>query len=149
MDKVYLKAFQKERTHLHDSWASLLRLEPISSALAHPDTLVHMINLTIEELYTGIDALGEGKLPPHEPDPTCACGMNPFLTYFSVGRQAIQEAFVIGETQIPLLQRGERDEAFEQLEYAYRTLAAREIRAFCGLCQYRKLPAFHRDSQNG
>ena len=144
MDEVYLRAFHEERAHLHDSWANLLRLEPVSSALAHPDTLVHLINLTIDELFAAIGPEYELTLPRPQPETDCPCGMNPLLTYFTVGRQAVQEAFVIAETHIPPFQRKDRDHAFDQLESAYKSLAAREIQAFCGLCQYRKDPGHRR-----
>ena len=73
--------------------------------------------------------------------PDCPCGRNPLLAYFAAGEQAMHEALVLTQALSAPLDPIERDASFEKLNLTLQNISRREIAAFCGVCQFRLLPA--------
>lgn len=138
MQADLIRDLEAQRPKLSERWEDLLRIERAISPLASPDILVHMFRLTLDELFA---ALSSGESHPAASRPlsaACPCGRNPLLTYFSAGRQALEEALVNVQASRPAVLAVERDRALAELEAAYGQIARREIESFCAVCQFRR-----------
>jgi hypothetical protein len=124
------------RRAIRAKWETLLRLERPSSPLANPDTLVHLLDQSLDEIFSGL-LLWSPRAHPRAYQPHCPCGMNPWLAYLAAGRQALREALVDVQAALPGLAPTARDESLACLEQVMDHLARREIEAFCALCQHR------------
>jgi hypothetical protein len=116
-------------------WEALLRLEPVDTPLANPDALAHLIPHSLEEIFL---RLGKYSRVPVSISvaraqlPSCDCGNNPYRAYFIAGEQAVTEAFVLLQAELPAEDRRMSDMA--EVIYAVRRLARSNIDAFCGVC---------------
>jgi hypothetical protein len=119
-------------------WAELLRGEPTITPLGRPDTLVYLMDATLAQLFSGLDASSARSTqqwlrrctPLVGPAHTyCACGLNPLLKYFTTGELALHAAAG------PLL-GAELDEVL----LLFRALAQQEIQTLCSVCQYKGVP---------
>lgn len=117
-------------------WERLLRLESVSSALAHPDALVHLIPSSLFHVFAEIERYDGGPLSLRSararPRPPCPCGRNPYLMYFSAGEQALLEAGVLLQAESPSEER--RLGELAEIVRAVRAVAHAEIENFCGVC---------------
>lgn len=145
MDKFLLQALRSRRASIRREWTTLLRAEPVTTPLGHPDTLAHLIDRTLDELY---DRLGRRKAHPpgpigHSYDAVrreCPCGRNPLLAYFLAGERALLEALVQAQTDKPE-PAARRQEDVVELGASLRSLAQRDVAAFCSVCLHRHDPA--------
>lgn len=130
------------RAGIRGRWSDLLRADRAVSPLAHPETLVHLIDWTLEEIERALlnpaqrHRVGRGQRIDCRHG--CDCQRNPLLVYFAAGGQAVREALVLAQAAAPALSPGERNAALEELNLVLHVVAQREIEAFCGLCQYRE-----------
>lgn len=139
MHDSFLRALQTQRPDLRRRWEALLRAERTSSPMAHPDTLVHLMDWTIDRLW---DELRQPQFRRHARNHDhrgatllCVCGKNPLLTYFSTAEQAIIETLFIDEQDLAGLSSLERSASLEDLKGALHAVARREIESFCAVCQ--------------
>ncbi len=141
MHDGFLRALQTQRPNLRQRWEALLRAERVSSPMAHPDTLVHLMDWTLDRL---LDELNQ----PHFRRPLensaarsvglgCVCGKNPLLTYFSTAELAIVETLLVDEKDLANIDGVERSHSLDQLKAALHAVARREIDSFCAVCQSR------------
>lgn len=125
-------------------WEALLRAEPVTTPLGLPDTLVHLIDTTLEEIFVALDN------PPIRPGTNartvaasepllCPCGRNPLLAYFTAAEQALREGLILAQATCAPLAPIERDSSLEELDTVLQQISRREIEAFCGVCQFRQL----------
>jgi hypothetical protein len=137
MQAIFVSALEAQRVRIRARWEDLLRAERSTSPLANPDTLVHLMDLTLDEVFATL-AAGEGrKRHARSGEIVCPCGLNPLLVYFSVGRQAMREALVLAQTEMAALTSTDRDGALVDLDAGYSQIARREIASFCAVCQFR------------
>ena len=123
----------------------LLRVEPVLTPLGHPDTLAHLIDWTLSEIFRDLttgasrrhSALGHIGAPNRS---LCVCGRNPLLAYFDAAEQALREALILVQVSLPFLDPIERDASLDELNLVLGHVARREIEAFCGVCQHRSKP---------
>jgi hypothetical protein len=137
MDKQLLRALRRRRSFIAERWERLLRLERVNSALANPDALVYLIPKSIELI---LGSLAKALPPAGAPArsirlPGCECGKNPYLAYFVAGEQALMEAIVLIQAELPPSTTKGTDLA--ELHTAVRRLALSEIDALCGICAHR------------
>ena len=135
-----MTALTARRPQVHARWDDLLRAEKVSTPLANPDALVHLIDWTLDEVFRTLQSLPTRRRPlraPSRHDLDCPCGRNPLLIYFAAGEQALQESLVLSQAKGIHLDPAERDSALQELNLALRHIASREIGAFCSLCQLR------------
>lgn len=143
MQETLVQSLRTRQPQIRARWEALLRAEPVNTPLAYPDSLVHLIDWTLDEIFRGLVILStrrrSGKKPAG-PDyrPDCPCGRNPLLTYFSAGEQAVREALVLAQAAATPLDPIERDASLEELNLVFQHIARREIEAFCGVCQHRE-----------
>ena len=137
-----VEMLRDRRVDIRGRWTDLLRADRASSPLAHPETLLHLIDWTLEEIERALlnpaqrHRVGRGHRVDCQHE--CDCQRNPFLAYFGAGEQAVREALVLAQAATPALSPGERDAALEELNVVLHVVAQREIEAFCGLCQHRE-----------
>ncbi len=146
MNAPLVAALHARRPRIRAHWETLLRTEPIRSPLAHPDTLVHLIDWTLDELFSALanphareriaGTHGAAAESPH-----CPCGRNPLLAHFAAGAQAMREALVLAQAAAAPLDPLERDASLEELNLVLRHVSRREIEAFCGVCRQGGLPS--------
>ena len=108
----------------------MLRAEPVASPLASPDTLVFLMDETLDQLTAALRTrslrvwLRRNQAVVAPLQGQCACGINPLLAYYTTGRLALCE--VAGEQLGP---------AFAEILLLYHTLAQKDIEALCGVCR--------------
>lgn len=140
MQMELLCRLRERRDRIRVQWEALLRAEPVVTPLGHPDALVHLIDWSLDEIFSTL----ANPLPPQlneEPacgPPVCPCGRNPLLAYFEAGKRALQEALVLAQAAASPLDPAERDGSMRELVQAVRQLARRETEAFCEVCQFRQ-----------
>src|SRR6478752_7350213 len=103
MDITMLRALVDYRPCIRAHWEKLLRLDRGVSALARPETLVHLIDATLDEFYAALPDWSLRRHPSRTPEPACPCGASPYLAYFAAGRQALHEGMVTLQTRLPRL----------------------------------------------
>jgi hypothetical protein len=142
MQETLVHALHAQRGQIRLHWEALLRVERTTTPLAHPDSLVHLLDWAIDEVFSTLRARAQaGELrafPPiaaHREE--CSCGRNPFLVFFIAGEQAMIEGLVLAQSEIPGLDAVSRDSAVSELYSVLRQLRHQEIESFCALCQYR------------
>ncbi len=130
MTERCLRALQARRTTLRLQWEERLRASPFNSPLAHPDTLVHLIDRTLDEVFNDlIHPKARRRQAPLPPD-FCRCGFNPLITYFSTGAFAFQTVLGQCADEVPV----SRDDA-DEVKSTLTRISRREIMTFCTLCQ--------------
>jgi hypothetical protein len=135
MDITTQRALAEHRLFIRAQWERLLRLDRGISPLARPDTLVYLLDTTLDEIFASLPVWSARRHPSRMPEPVCPCGRSPFLAYFAAGRQALNEGLITIQAQMPGLTMAARDEAFACLDQVFSRIARREIGAFCSLCQ--------------
>jgi hypothetical protein len=142
MQELLVSALRAQRPHVRAHWEALLRVEPVGSPLGHPDALVHLIDWTLDEIFTTLanplarHRSGHNRLNPDE-QPQCPCGRNPLLAYFAACEQSMHEALILAQAATANLDPLERDASFRELNLVLQQISRREIEAFCGVCQFR------------
>ena len=71
-----------------------------------------------------------------------ACFRAIVLAFFLAGEQAMLEALVLEQAAHLPIDPRERDSALTELYYTVRTMARREVDAFCSVCQFKNSANF-------
>jgi hypothetical protein len=141
MQATLVGALRFRRPKIRAQWEALLRTEPVATPLGHPDALVHLLDWTLDEIFSllanPLSLRRHGTPHAFEETPECPCGRNPLLAYFAAGSQALREALVLAQAAAAPLDPLERDSSFAELNLVLQHIAHREIAAFCGVCQFR------------
>ncbi len=133
-----LAALRQRRAAIRVRWIELLFVEPVSSPLADPRTMMFMLDETLEQVF---GALERGDTPWVAPESVpCECGLNPYVAYFRAGIQAMHEALIWVQAEAGKISPAERDWAFAQVDSIIRGIARREIEIFATLCRHRDKP---------
>jgi len=141
MQANLLSAMRARRPSIRTRWVDLLRAEPVTTPLANPDTLVHLIDQTLDDVFAALAAMQEADRIAAAAAVVarahCECGRNPLLAYFLAGEQALLEALVLAQVDTTGLTPTDRSTSVAALYVTVRTLARGEIESFCALCQHR------------
>ena len=122
-------------------WEVLLRAEPPASALGNPDTLVFMMDRTLDAFFTALLSPTPRRWLAHHPllcgtlDDTCPCGRNPLHHYFVSGEQAI---LAIASKTLPesaTMPPEALDQLLSEVQLTFHYLAQHELQTFCDLCR--------------
>ena len=57
MQSHLLSALRAQHQQIRSRWTALLHVEPVSTPLANPNALVHLLDWTLEEIYRGLGTL--------------------------------------------------------------------------------------------
>jgi hypothetical protein len=138
MDAIILEHLRARGPAIHVRWESLLRVEPVNTALANPDTLTRLIPDSVAKILTVLSKPSRQPLSlvteTANRIPACHCGHNPYLALYVAAEQAFVEAIVLLQAEQPAL-RSESDVA--EVVRAVRKLGREEIDTFCGVCTRR------------
>ena len=141
MQETWVNALRFRSPQIRARWETLLHVEPVTTPLANPDALAHLIVWTLGEIFQNLSTQSPrrrfGRCPAGVTHGCHCCGRNPFLAYFSAGQQAMREALILVQAATPDLDPIERDVALMELNLVLDHIARREIEAFCGVCQHR------------
>ncbi len=138
MQESLLAALCARRPQIRRRWEDLLRVERANTPLADPNSLVHLLDWSLDELFRTMPSLPARRRPIRAVTAAdCACGRNPLLAYFAAGEQALREALVLAQAEIKNLTPLERDADLADLDYAMRLIGRREVESFCAICQFR------------
>lgn len=123
-----MTSLERLRPRIKRRWEALLRAQPVASALASPDTLIFLMDETLNQLNAaGSSRSLKSWLHRHPAlvanQSHCACGINPLLAYYSTGRLALDE-----------IAQPEMDDAYQELALYYHGIAQKDIEALCGVC---------------
>ena len=145
MQDGLINAIRFRRGDIQSRWSDLLRADRANTPLGNPDALVHLLDWTLDEIFTALCKPASRRRLSRRPTPGgdtpfCPCGRNPLLHYFAAGEQALREALVLAQVSLPMLDPIERDASLEELNLVLRQIARREIEAFCGVCVHRQNP---------
>lgn len=132
MHETLLRALQERRPQICARWEALLRLEPLHTPLAHPDMLVFLFDQTLDEVLT---ARPKAPGKPVRSRPRCECDCNPMRVYFPALEQALLEALVLAQCELPMFSAGERVAAVAELCTTLRRIARRELGVFDEICR--------------
>ncbi len=137
MKRPARQALADLRPMIKTCWEVLLRAEPPVSPLANPDTLVFMMDRTLDGFFAALTSAAPRRWLARYPllcEPlakSCPCARNPLLRYFVSGEQALLAIAAKGLPAAPATRRRVLSEA--QLAFHY--VAQHEIQNFCDLCR--------------
>lgn len=139
MEESLVRSLRARRANIRSRWNDLLRVEGALSPLAHPDTLVFLLDETLEKILSGLNSPGgevnPGTLGAAPAWPRCDCGRNPYLRFYLAGEHALLEALVLIQAEIPVRDATARDLAVLELYEVVRRFARDDVELFCSLCQ--------------
>lgn len=140
-----LHALEAQRPAIHGRWEALLRVEPVNTPLGQPEALKHMIDYTLNTLFSALHAslakrrATKSTVSCSAERSHCPCGRNPLLAYFIAGEQAVLETLILVQAALPDCSES-RATAVLELKQVIASVAHREIETFCAVCQYRDHP---------
>lgn len=140
MRRHFLQAFAELRPMVKTCWEVLLRAEPATSPLGNPDTLVFMMDRTLDAFFTSIQSPAPRRWLARYPllcrplNDTCPCTRNPLLQYYVSGEQALLA--IAGQT-VADMAVGPEEEAriLSEVQLAFHYQAQYELQTFCDLCR--------------
>lgn len=144
MQDEVLNVLRQRRGTIRERWAALLRVEPVTTPLANPDTLVYLLDPTLDEIFQRLETAPDVSLEDVSSaelaaQPECECGRNPFIAYFLAGTQAMLEALILAQAEVQALDPVGRDAAVAKFYAVMRALSRREVENLCSVCQYRRV----------
>ena len=154
MHRSFVAELAARRATIKQSWERKLRHEPVTSPLANPDTLILLMDHTLDDLgaalaqrcRTPAPESGTNRLPRGI---GCVCGLNPLLAYFRVAASVLPTVMAAGADHCSELDAAAYAGCLQEMQAELHGLAAEEIRDFCATCQTeiarggRAVPAAH------
>lgn len=136
MQPAILHKLRARRSQIRRNWATLLRIEPVTTPLAEPQVLIHLFDRTLNRIFASL------KRTNTEPRPTpfhCPCGLSPFLAYFQTAEQVLLEALVqVHVRSAPETSAADRAQDVADLSAVIRSIGREEIALFGSICQHRQ-----------
>jgi hypothetical protein len=141
MRRHFLKALGELRPMIKTCWEVMLRAEPPASALGNPDTLVFMMDRTLDSFFTAMLSSAPRRWLARHPllcgalGETCPCGRNPLLHYFISGEEAIVAIAAKALPEKPGVPAATREQLLTEVQLTFHYLAQHELQIFCDLCR--------------
>jgi len=130
MNERSLRLLLAHRATLHAQWAERLRAAPVTSPLAHPDTLVHLMHRTLDQIFDELQHPTARRRQSSLPKGFCGCGQNPLVAYFDTALLAFETTLAQCADETPI----SRDDV-DDVKRTLSRLARGEIMIFCGICR--------------
>lgn len=130
MNERSLRLLLAHRATFHSQWEARLRAAPVTTPLGHPDTLVHLMDRTIDQIFHDLQHPSPRRRQPALPKGFCGCGQNPLIAYFDTAALAIQTTLAQCADETPI----SRDDV-DDVNRVLARIARNEILTFCGLCR--------------
>jgi hypothetical protein len=139
MHSSFVAELAARRHAIKHAWERKLRAEPITSPLANPDTLVLLMDRTLDDLQLSLGAAASGQTPSggqaRGARTGCLCGLNPLLAYFRVGASVIATTLSVGPQRPSEFDAVAYHSCIHEMLAEFQAIAHREIRTFCAMCQ--------------
>jgi hypothetical protein len=140
MHRSFVAELSARRATIKQAWERKLRHEPVTSPLANPDTLVLLMDRTLEDLGAALAlrcraAGGDPAAANRALRSGCLCGLNPLLAYFRVAASVLPTVMCSGAERCPELNASAYAACLQEMQAELHTLAMEEIRDFCATCQ--------------
>ncbi len=141
MKRPSLEALAGLRPMIKTCWEVLLRAEPPVSPLGNPDTLVFMMDRTLDAFFTALTSPTPRRWLARYPllcEPlakTCPCARNPLLHYYDSGEQAVLAVAAKGLPGRLAAGPATVGRVLSEAQLAFHYLAQYEIQNFCDLCR--------------
>ena len=132
MNERSLRLLLAHRATLHSQWSERLRAAPVNSPLGHPDTLVHLMDHTLDQIFRELAHPSVRRRQPSLPHGFCGCGQNPLIAYFATAALAFQSTLAQCADETPISR-----EDVDDVNRTLTRIARSEIMTFCGLCRRR------------
>ena len=140
MRRQFLQALAELRPMIKTCWEVLLRAETAASPLGNPDTLVFMMDRTLDSFFSAIRSPAPRRWLARYPmlcrslNDTCPCERNPLLHYFVSGEHAV---LAIAGQVLTDAGTGPEEEKriLSDVQMAFHYLAQYELQTFCDLCR--------------
>ena len=139
MRPQFLQALGELRPMIKTCWEVLLRAEPATSPLGNPDTLVFMMDRTLDAFFAAIQSPAPRRWLARYPllcrplNDSCPCARNPLLQYFVSGEQALLA--IAGQALAEIAVGQEEKRVLSDVQLAFHYLAQYELQTFCDLCR--------------
>jgi hypothetical protein len=140
MRRQFLQALGELRPMIKTCWEVLLRAEPATSPLGNPDTLVFMMDRTLDTFFAAVHSpvprrwLARYPLLCRSLNESCPGHRNPLLLYFVSGEKAllaIAGRALADEAAEP----AEAERVLSEVRLNFHSLAQYELQTFCDLCR--------------
>lgn len=140
MHPSFVAEFAARRAPIKQAWERKLRHEPVTSPLANPDTLVLLMDRTLEDLATALalrckEGAGDNNSANRALRAGCLCGLNPLLAYFRVAASVLPTVMCTSADRCPALSAADYATCLQELLAELHHYAQAEIRSFCAMCQ--------------
>lgn len=135
MQSEVFRVLETRRSQLRERWESRLRAERMSSPLANPDALIHLMDWTLDRVFAHLNST-EGRTETRQREAHCACGLNPLLAFFAIAEAVLVEALQAEQARHRPKFARQCELELVLLKQAVAQVANREISAFCGVCQH-------------
>jgi len=136
MEENLLGVLATRRARLRSEWERRLRVQRTTSPLANPDTLVYLMDWTLDRIFAILkEPIGRADMRRREVH--CPCGVNPLLAYFAMAEVVLIQALKTEQSRHRADFPAQRESELVRLKQAVAEVANREIAAFCAVCQHR------------
>lgn len=128
-----VQALSAQRPQIVARWEAYLRIQPVVSALAHPDTLMFGVDGVLNEVFARLR-----RRPAKRPVRRWVdsfCSRNPLRAFYASGEQALVETLVVVQTSHGYSRPRERTTALEELRRAIRAVALPDLEGIASLCR--------------
>lgn len=128
-----VQALSTQRPQIVARWGTYLRMQPVVSALARPDTLMFGVDGVLDEVFARLR-----RPPPKRPVRRWAdnfCSRNPLRAFYAAGEQALLEMMVVAQTSRGHSLPRQRTSALEEVRHAIRAVARRDLEGLASLCR--------------
>jgi len=138
MKRPSRQALAELRPMIKTYWEVLLRAERPVSPLGNPDTLVFMMDRTLDAFFAALTSptprrwLARYPLLCESLAKTCPCARNPLLHYYDSGEQAV---LAVAAKGLPKRLPAAVGRVLSEAQLAFHYLAQHEIQSFCDLCR--------------
>jgi hypothetical protein len=126
-------AFATLRPQIVARWETYLRMQPVVSALARPDTLMFGVDSVLDEVFARLRR-PPAKRPVHRWADNF-CSRNPLRAFYASGEQALLEMMVVAQTSFGHSLPLQRTATLEEVKQAIRTVARRDLEGLASLCR--------------
>lgn len=133
MHAELVQALSNQRPQIVARWGTYLRMQPVVSALARPETLMFGVDGVLDEVFARLR-----RPPPKRPVRRWAdnfCSRNPLRAFYAAGEQALLEMMVVAQTLQGQTVPRQRAAALEEVRQAIRSISRRDLEGLASLCR--------------
>jgi hypothetical protein len=128
-----VQALSTQRSQIVARWETYLRMQPVVSALARPETLMFGVDGVLDEVFARLRRPSAKRAARRWVDHFCS--RNPLRAFYAAGEQALLEMTVVAQTSFGHSLPRARINALEEVRQAIRAVARRDLEGLSSLCR--------------